>query len=258
MRCAKTAAAVAVLGMLAAACASGTADPEPTSTTGSAPTTTSTSTTTTTTPPSTTTVPFDRAKVTERVDLVTLTADPLDLPARAPVLDCATFDPGQVAAALGLDDPATGPASERGIPVVCSLSFSRGPEAPSTFVSVTAEPPPRFGPDTGNIPRLYDALADELFGTGYADLTFGEAFLVATLSTLSSQLPAADEVGCPLDVAGNSSEFFFDLSCDYSMYIRTYADGSSLSIDLGTLPANEPLAPGFAEASALADLLDGR
>jgi hypothetical protein len=147
------------------------------------------------------------------------------------------------------------PVSERGIPVECSLGFGRGAGTRSIGVSIIGTGPRAESPDYGNVPRIYDALARELFNVTYADLTYGQAFTISSLPPVLSEVRGSNETECPTSVVANGSEVYVNFGCQASFYTRTYQDGSSLSITIVVMFTDEPLGIGFEPVSALADLI---
>lgn len=219
------------------------------STTVPGPSTTSSSTTTTST-----TLAMDPSEVAEYISLITLVPAHESIPESAPRIECDLADPEQVRIILGIDRAYSPPVDVRDRSGECSWGFGDF-LGDGISVSTLISEPPGSDPGSGNIPRIYDALAREIFARDFADLTHGEAATVRSLTLAKGESSGGGD--CVLTVVGNNAEFLQSLGCLSVTYVRTYGDGSDTTVFVMTgLGPTGPIDVDFDRISELVDYLD--
>ena len=230
------------------------AEPFPTTTTTASTTSTSLATTSTSSTTTSTTLAVDPSEVAEYTRLIDLVAPHTNIPETAPHVECDRTDPETVRSLLEIEDGYSPPVDEIERPGECGWVFGDF-LGDGVSVSTVTDAAPQTGHAAANIPRIYDALAREIFERDFVDLTHGEAATISALTLAAAQLPDTDD--CDLSIVGNNAEFLQDLTCLSTMYTRTYQDGSTVTIWAMTgLEPTKPLEVDFGQLSALMDYLD--
>lgn len=182
---------------------------------------TSTVATTAVAPLPTVTIPQERVDAfLDRVEFI----HPVEvLPGPAPEISCEALDALRVAEALDLEPADVTYPDWEG--ATCVIDYDNDQQNRVFIESVPFDP----SYQRGRVPASYDALAMEMFGSGYLAVLPGEAFAVEMVTSLPRYFESFDD-GCRIGVMVSSTDIVERYACWHLKATRTFDDGSSIEI----------------------------